>query len=140
MIRTGCVIGLIVLAVLGTSLTLADSGSVPTLTGNWTGTSVGHENQSGYWDSQKYHLLLSISEQRERVFNGSLTFLSEGTEKDYTKGISGVIGPDMKTVYMAEYDKGIDMGQLTDPDTLEIIYLKDGKDAIAAIDTFTRVQ
>jgi hypothetical protein len=127
------------LILVGNFLTSADTPKVPDLVGNWTGTSSGHEKVGGYEGFSDYQLLLSVTEQRDRVFNGTLSFKSISTnEIDETVGFSGVIGPDMKSVYISEYDQGISIGLIISPDTLEIIYLETGKNAMAVIDTFAR--
>ncbi|PKL60204.1 MAG: hypothetical protein CVV33_03865 [Methanomicrobiales archaeon HGW-Methanomicrobiales-4] len=123
----------------GTSLTLADS-KIPDLSGNWTGTSTGHDRAGGFDGPSSWQFLLSVGEQKNRAFNGTISYTNI-LDKDKTGviGFSGVIGPDMKTVYLTEYTTpGFIIGQIMDPDTMELIYLESGEDASAAIDTFTR--
>lgn len=123
----------------GTFFTSADIPSIPNLVGNWTGVSYGHDKIDGYDGPSNWEFLLSITEQKKRAFNGTITFAQKNNpESGQTVGFSGVIGPDMKTIYLSEYNDGLSFGQIIDPDTMEIIYLKTGDYASAAIDTFTR--
>lgn len=117
----------------------ADSATIPDLKGNWTGTSVGHTKGGGYDDLLTYIYKLSIVEQKDRAFNGTIAFVNKSDEKYLGEfGFSGVIGPDMKSLYLAEYEDGLDFGQIIDSDTIEIIYMQSGKNAAVAIETFTR--
>lgn len=137
--KTGILLTLLIIGLLGISTVTADTAAIPDLKGNWTGTSVGHAKETGYDDLSHYLYKLSITEQRDRVFNGTITFLTKEDNKVLgDKGFSGVIGPDMKTIYLSEYDIGLDIGQVIDADTLEIIYLESGKGSTAAIETFTK--
>lgn len=123
----------------GTSLTFADS-TIPDLSGNWTGTSTGHDRAEGFEGPSSWQFLLSVAEQKDRAFNGTISYTNIfNQDKTGVIGFSGVIGPDMKTVYLTEYTTtGFIIGQILDPDTMEFIYLESGEDASAAIDTFTR--
>ncbi len=117
----------------------ADSPTVPDIIGNWVGTSVGHDRVHGYLEYPGYDLLMSITKQQGRVFNGTLTVRNRVTgTTDEPEGFSGVFGPDRKTLFLSEYNSGFDIGQLIDENTLEIIYLEGGDNAMAFIDTFTR--
>lgn len=83
-----------------------------------------------------------ISEQRGRLFTGNLSTNSSLNHTDLglgTEGFSGIIGLDNRTIYMAEYDKGYDIGTITSNDTIELAYLEDGEKAGAFIDRFHRV-
>jgi len=131
---------LIVLVLAGTSIACADTPVlIPDLVGNWTGTDVGYERGAGYYSSSTDQIILSIMEQNDRVFNGTFTAWNPVSGKVYEiEDISGVIGPDMKSIYLAEFNGGYDIGQIIDTDTLELLYLKSGENAMACIDTFTR--
>ncbi|HWQ66396.1 MAG TPA: hypothetical protein VN372_05955 [Methanospirillum sp.] len=139
MIRTGLFVTLIMLMIAGFSLSSAETQNPPDLVGNWTGTSVGHDRTEGYDGPSSWDFILSISEQKGRVFNGTISFTHKADKtKNGSVGFSGVIGSDMKSLYMAEYLDGFNVGQIMGPDTLEILYLESGEEASAAIDTFTR--
>jgi hypothetical protein len=141
MMRVSSGLVLVVLLVAANCLVSAESQEVPSLVGTWTGTCVGHDQKDGYFDASEWSLELEVTEQKDRVFNGKITFIQKSDNKVLgDEGFSGVIGPDMKTIYLGEYDSGFSFGQLLDPDTLEFIYLDDGKNGSAGIDTFTRVK
>jgi hypothetical protein len=57
-----------------------------------------------------------------------------------TEGFSGIIASDNKTLYMAEYDRGYDIGTVLSDDTIELAYLEDGENGGAFIDEFHRVK
>jgi hypothetical protein len=136
------------LAFVMVALTIATIGlsaaEIPNLTGNWTGSFKGYEKNAGYLDENKTGSLnIVISEQTGRLFTGTFTENSSLTQKNqgnWTEGFSGVIGLDNRTLYLAEYDKGYDIGTLLSNDAFELVYLEDGANAGAYIDTFYRVE
>ncbi|MFH0966771.1 MAG: hypothetical protein V1862_03695 [Methanobacteriota archaeon] len=139
MMRTSYLIPLVILLLVGTGFSSAESQAIPDLIGNWTGTYVGHEQEGGYGNLSEWIILLAIMEQKERVFNGTISYQKKSDDNiDGTHGFSGAVGPDLKSIYLAEYSNGISIGQIIDPDTLEIIYLDSGKKGSVAIYTFTR--
>lgn len=139
MMRQLFVATLMVLMVAAICLVSADSQKIPDLVGNWTGTYVGHEREGGYDSPPEWILLLTVTEQRERSFNGTISYQKKSEDTiSGTEGFSGAIGSDLKSVYLGEYDSGIAIGQILDPDTIEFIYIDDGKNGAAVIDTFTR--
>jgi hypothetical protein len=119
----------LMLATIG--LSIAD---IPNLVGNWTGSYEGYANDIGY-KNETGALTLVISEQKGRLFTGNLIELGQETE-----GISGVIALDNKTLYMSESDMGYDIGTILSNDTMELLYLEDGKTGGAIIDEFHRVK
>lgn len=140
MMRELIVVILMGLVWAGTCPVFAEPQAVPDLTGNWTGTSTGHDRVAGYDGPPSWQLFMSVVDQRDRAFNGTISYKnSNNPDKSGSTGFSGVIGPDMKTVYLAEYTtNGFVIGEIIDSDTMEFIYLESGDDASAAIDTFTR--
>lgn len=129
--------GLVALLVLCTvGLVSADSETVPSLIGNWTGTSVGHNQESGYFGEESYSYILSITEQQGRVFNGTL--FEEGIKGHNEYTFSGIIGHDMRTLHLAEHQKGKDIGYLLTPDELELILLVEGQGGLAELCSLTR--
>ncbi len=138
--RVFCCSLLILLIAVGSSV-LADSQTLPNLTGNWSGTSIGYDSEGGYDGPPSWEFLVSITEQRGRVFNGTITFTNVIDPQNNDKvDISGVISPDMKTVYLVEYKEGMIIGQIIDKDHMEFIYLESGEGGSSAIDTLTRVK
>jgi hypothetical protein len=80
-------------------------------------------NATGYISSNGTEVLtLVISEQIGRLFTGKLYEIGEGAE-----GFSGMVALDNKTFYIAEFDKGYDIGTVLSNDTIELLYLEDGK-------------
>jgi hypothetical protein len=107
---------------------------IPNLVGNWTGSYGGYANGIGY-KNETGSLTLVISEQKGCLFTGNLTELGQETS-----GLSGVIALDNRTLYMAEYDMGYDIGTVISNDTIELLYLEDGEMGGAFIDEFHRVK
>ena len=141
MIRRFFVLSLIVFLFSGTCSVIAESPLIPDLKGNWTGPSTGYDRVDGYDGPSRWQFSMSITDQRDRVFNGTISYTNRlHPENNGATGISGVIGPDMKSVYLVEYSDGIIIGKIIDADMMEFIYLESGKEASAAIDTFTRVK
>jgi hypothetical protein len=133
------VIVALMMATIG--LSIAD---IPNLTGNWTGSFKGYEKGAGYLDENKTGTLnIVIAEQRGRLFTGTFAENSSLTQKNqghWTEGFSGVIGLDNRTLYIAEYDKGYDIGTILSNDNIELLYLEDGANAGVYIDTFYRMK
>ncbi len=134
------VIAVLLVATMGLA-----AAEIPNLVGNWTGSFVGYE-KGGYVDvNGTGNLYMTISEQTGRVFIGnfSLNFSSPvtGVMKN-TEGFSGAIGPDNKTLYLAEYDDGYDIGTILSNDTIEGIYIEDGTEEMsgAYIATYHRIK
>jgi len=113
---------------------------VPDLVGNWTGTSVGYDREGGYDSPSNWTFLVSIVEQRGRVFNGTIGYSNIGNQS-LTGSVcfSGVLGHDLESVYITEFDSGYIIGKIIDADTMEFIYLESA-DGSTAIDTLTRVK
>jgi len=109
---------------------------VPNLVGNWTCSEeqnvFRHEFQEGM------ALNMTVTEQKGRLFTGNLTYELNGTET--VEGFSGAIGPDNKTIYMAEFREGFDFGTIVSQDEIELIYLQDGARAQAEIDRLLRIK
>jgi hypothetical protein len=109
----------------------AESSEIPDLVGNWTGHSVGHYAREGYTTEESFNYVFVITDQQGRAFNGTL--YESGIHGDVAYGESGVISYDMKTLNMADHDKGYNHGSLVSPDTMELIILVDGEDALAEV-------
>jgi hypothetical protein len=114
------------------------SAQLPDLVGNWTGTSAGYIEGKGYWEASNSDVIvMMVEEQKKRLFTGRIIFrLAEGTRG--VKGFSGSIALDNKTLYIAESDKGYDIGTMISPDEMELIYLEDGANLTAGIDHLYR--
>ncbi len=116
-----------VLLVATTGLSVAE---IPNLVGNWTGSFKGYDENAGYMDINKTgNLNMIISEQKGQVFTGNFSInfsLPQTGLMQETEGFSGAIGLDNKTLYIAEYDRGYDIGTILSNDTIEAVYIEDG--------------
>lgn len=115
----------------------ADALTVPDLVGNWTGTSVGHYADKGYVDANTFEYTFVVTEQKDRVFNGTL--LEEGINGHKEYPYSGIIGPDMKKLYIAEYGTGLDVGYLLSDTEMELILLVPEEKGLAELCVLTKV-
>ncbi len=129
----------VLLLMMTIPITFGQTTGVLDLVGTWTGTSTGHDRVDGFDGPSSWEFVLAVSDQRDRAFNGTIQFTNiADPDRNGIIGFSGVIGSDMKSLYISEYNDGLIIGQILDPDTLEFIYLETGEDASAAIDTFRR--
>jgi len=116
------------------------AAQVPDLLGNWTAKWSSYDNGSGFTNSDDNEsLLISITEQKERIFAGNLT-LEKDNESISSESFAGAIGQDGKTLYISEFDGGYSFGTLISGDEMELIYLQDGEDGAVAIDTVHRIK
>ena len=114
------------------------SAHFPVLLGNWTGTGTGYFADDGsYKLSENGRVGYEILEQKDRLFKGNVTYTINGT--NYVEGFAGAIGLDNKTLYLAEYDKGYDIGTIISDNEIEMIYVEDGNSGWAAINKLHRV-
>ena len=81
-------------------------------------------------------LNFSITEQKGRLFNGELIYNLNGT--DVVEGFAGTISPDNKTLYIAEFISGYDVGTVVSEDEIDLMYLLDGKGGAVFIETLRR--
>jgi hypothetical protein len=126
----------LVLVFLATGICAAE---VPNLLGKWTGVEnwYGKVNDSTKLIEDK-SLNLTVEEQKDRLFTGNLTYIENGTK--IVEGFSGAIGPDNKTLYIAEFKEGYDLVTIISNDEMELIYLEDGKMGGAEIDRLHRIK
>lgn len=122
--------------VLGNGVAGAETVPLPDLVGNWTGSATGHSKEAGFFEEPLGAYRLVIHEQQGRLFYGTLHYPYEGS--DWSVDFSGGIGPDMETLYIAEYDEGFNIGKMLSPDELEIIYIETSEKGMIGIDTFVR--
>lgn len=116
---------------IGTPLVMADESSTPDLVGNWTGTSDGYHSGAGYFHAGDYHYILNIRQQEGRIFNGTLIVSGLDPSRDYL--FSGVIAHDMKTLQIAEFGTGKDIGYLLSPTEMELVLLVDEADNFSVL-------
>ncbi len=137
-VRPVFILAILVLTVIGPAV-----GNVPNLVGNWTGSGEGYQNGKGYLNESEAGILtMMVSEQNGRLFTGNLIINASSEHKVISpmiEGFSGAIGLDNKTLYIAEYDKGYDLGTLITNGKAELCYLEDGKNAGAFVISLTKV-
>jgi hypothetical protein len=133
MARLAFIVATLMLATIG--LSVAD---VPNIVGNWSGSFASYEKGTGYVNAPAGALTMTISEQKGRLFTGNLSLNFSSTKT--IKAFSGIIALDNKTLYMAESDKGYDIGTVISNDTIELDYLEDGANGGTSIDTFHRTK
>ncbi len=103
------------------------TAQVPNLVGNWSGFENGYFASNGsYKLTENLSVNLAILEQKGRIFTGNLAFPSENGTKT-TEALSGAIGLDNKTLYIAEFEEGYDLGTIISDNEIELVYLQDGK-------------
>jgi hypothetical protein len=132
-----CCFALLVLVFLATGICAAE---VPDLLGEWTGLESWYGEVNGSAKlTENGSLNFTVVEQKNRLFAGNLTYkLENGTE--IVEGFSGAIGLDNKTLYIAEFNEGYDLGTIISDDEIELIYLQDGKKAETTIGRLHRIK
>ena len=128
---------MLVLVFLATGICAAE---VPDLLGEWTGLESWYGEVNGSAKlTENGSLNFTVVEQKNRLFAGNLTYkLENGTE--IVEGFSGAIGLDNKTLYIAEFNEGYDLGTIISDDEIELIYLQDGKKAETTIGRLHRIK
>ncbi|MGA9097987.1 MAG: hypothetical protein WB392_03550 [Methanotrichaceae archaeon] len=128
---------LVLLAVLLTAGICA--AKVPGLLGKWTGSWSGYDEGKGYTNlTTSGTINFTVTEQKGRIFNGNLTVNPKNGTK-LNEGFAGAIGLDNKTLYLAEFNEGYDLGTIVSDNEIELIYLSDVKNGSVAIDELHRV-
>jgi hypothetical protein len=117
---------------------IADESVIPDLVGSWTGSSEGYHSATGYFHEGAYQYLLNVAHQEGRIFNGTL--MVSGMEPTRSYPFSGVVGTDMKSLFLAEYGTGIDLGHLISPDVMELVLLVNEKDNFSVLCTLRKNQ
>jgi hypothetical protein len=131
-----CYFTLMVLVSLVTGICAAE---VPDLLGKWNGSWTSYDEGKGLHNMTKNEsLIFAFTEQKGRIFAGNLTIMLENaTEID--EGFAGAVGLDNKTLSISEFDEGYALGTIISNNDIELIYLKDGKNASVAIDELHRL-
>jgi hypothetical protein len=112
--------------------------ALPDLTGNWTGLMKGYDERTGFTDYPDMTMILTVTEQRDRLFIGYLVFTYTGGEGSSTD-IAGVIGRDGRTLTIVEKDSGYSFGTILSHDEIELTYVTDTTPYSIAVDSFKRV-
>ncbi len=124
----------LVLVSLATGICTAQ---IPSLVGNWTGSSIGYFADDGSYKLKEGNISLAIVEQNDRLFKGNVTYTLNG--KKIAEGIAGAIGLDNKTISIAEFNAGYDQGKIVSNDEIELVYIEDGPKGKVTIDTFHKI-
>ena len=108
--------------------------------GKWTGLESSYAEVNGSAKlTENESLNFTVVEQKNRLFTGNLAYkLDNGTE--VVEGFAGAIGLDNKTLYLAEFNEGYDLGTIISNDEIELIYLQDGKMAETDIGKLHRIK
>jgi hypothetical protein len=115
------------------------TAQVPDLVGNWTGSQNTYVAENGsYKLYENQSTSLAITEQKDRLFTGYVTYPSDG--KEIVEYLAGAIGLDNKTFYVAESNEGYDIGTIISDDEIELIYLADGGNGRTVINTLYRIK
>jgi hypothetical protein len=114
------------------------TAEVPYLVGNWTGSQNTYVAENGsYRLFENQSTSLVITEQKDRLFTGYVTYPSDG--KEIVEYLAGAIGQDNKTFYVGEMNEGYDFGTIISEDDIELIYLADGENGRTVINTLYRI-
>jgi len=115
------------------------TAEVPYLVGNWTGSQNTYVAENGsYRLFENQSTSLVITEQKDRLFTGYVTYPSDG--KEIVEYLAGAIGLDNKTFYVGEMNEGYDFGTIISEDEIELIYLADGENGRTVINTLYRIK
>ncbi|MBN1322966.1 MAG: hypothetical protein JW986_03070 [Methanotrichaceae archaeon] len=116
------------------------SCQLPNLVGNWTSAPHVYFSAEGLVEpTGDYGINMTIVDQSDRHFMGYISYwLPNGTE--VTEGLAGAIGFDNTTIYIAEFDRGYDLGRMLSNDEMELVYIEDGKDGMAEVDMLIRIR
>ncbi|MGB7545393.1 MAG: hypothetical protein WBL92_07310 [Methanothrix sp.] len=115
------------------------TAEVPDLVGNWAGSQNTYVAENGsYKLLENESTSLVITEQKDRLFTGYVTYPSDG--KEIVESFAGAIGLDNKMFYIAELNEGYDFGTIISDDEIELMYLADGENGRTVINTLYRIK
>lgn len=115
------------------------TAEVPNLVGNWTGSQNTYVAENGsYKLFENQSTSLVITEQKDRLFTGYVSYPSDG--KEIVEYLAGAIVLDNKTFYVGEMNEGYDIGTIISDDEIELIYLADGENGRTVINTLYRIR
>ena len=126
---------------MGARVPPRDSGttvSTPDLTGDWTGTFKNYVAGEGYGNGTGYTIIMSVADQQDRIFSGTLYITNSTQAIVYHQAFAGAVGPDGKTLTIVQSDGSYTTGTYTAPDQVELIYALSGENYDVAIDTLKK--
>lgn len=115
------------------TLAPAVNTATPDLVGSWTGTTVGH-NSRGFVTAGKP--TFNITMQKGFAFVGNKDY-ADLAGVIHHEEFSGVINKQGE-IYIAEKEAGMIVGDLIGPDSMELVYIEDGDEAMAYITILNR--
>jgi hypothetical protein len=105
--------------------------------GNWTGSAKGYIERAGYRDFSVANLTMSVTEQHDRFFSGTMTFpLANGSTR--SEAFAGVIWTGGKSFRIVEYASGHDDGIILSENEIEMVYMDDNDPSFIMLDTLKR--
>lgn len=135
--------GILVLALLACGCTTAPQETpppvpeIPSLLGNWSGTSTGYIGGMGFIDYSGGAITMRVTEQKDRIFFGEFLVTNQSGNV-MTFGFGGAIGRDGTTLTIVERNGGYSFGTLIAPDEIELIHADDSEPSDVAIDTLRK--
>lgn len=108
--------------------TSASAGSIPDMTGVWQSVAGEMHWEDRGFLPQPFKQVFIIKEQKGRLISGIKTWMTHKKGKRM-EGFSAIIGVDNKTLYFAEYQEGIAIGELMGANTMAFYYLEGGGNA-----------
>jgi hypothetical protein len=115
--------------IIGISSSTFAEDKFPSLVGKWTGPRIGHSLENGFVSSDS-GLLIEITNQEGRLFTGKKTIRHIDIKKKdvtSTEPISGMITTDGKTLYIADKENGVTIGNIISQDNIEFYYIQSGR-------------
>lgn len=114
----------------------ATTPAAPVLIGTWTGPMQTYDEGTGFSDFGNVPISLVITEQKGRIFAGSIQFVVNGSRT--STPIAGVIGRDGRTFSLMERSYGYATGDIVTDDLIELTWMHDGSPYGVALDTLRR--
>ena len=104
---------------------LAKGKAVPNLVGTWRAEVFHlHHGKHGFISSQDKDAKLTVTDQKGRIFHGTVEWGGAAPGKDT---VSGVIDKDNKSFYMIGHSDGVRIGKMEGPDAFTFYYLSPGQ-------------
>lgn len=108
------------LLALACAKTHAEDAITPNVLGKWQGENKTYSEAKGH---QSWVKTIEITEQKERIFKGTLTYFGG------TKTFFGVIYPDNTFTWVSQPAKGYVHGKITAPNKITACYVETGENA-----------
>lgn len=112
--------------------------ALPDLTGTWTGTAVGYDEDVGFSTYKNGTITMVVTEQHGRIFSGHFVFTSI-TNRSAPVPMAGAFGSDGRTFQIVEKNNGYTTGVILPDNTIELMYSNSDTPYSIAIDTLKRV-